>query len=206
MRTQRILLGAVALSLLSASSVRAQAWDTPSFFPPRPGDDLGIYFVQPDGADWGLAGIWRQAGSLNLGVRGGLVQPEIGDIAIQVGGEVWGGLFEAGPAFPVDVAWTLGFGASFGDFTYARIPAGVSIGRELLLGGFTLTPYVHPRFALDIFAQDDRSDTDTSLVGDLGVDLALGGGLTVRLGATFGDLDAFGAGIAYRMARGVEVR
>lgn len=207
MRTHRAFFLILGLVLLAAPPAAAQAWDAPSFLPPRPGDDLGVYVVQPDGADWGLAAIWRQGGSLNLGARVGIVQPEVGDLAFQAGGELWGSLLEAGATFPVDVTWTAAFGATFGEGTHARIPVGVSVGRALSFGGLGFTPYLHPRFALDVFAQDDFSDTDTSLLTDVGIDLSLGERLTVRVAASFGDGgDVLGAGVAYRVARGVEVR
>jgi hypothetical protein len=47
-RTLSALPWAVALGvLLSTTPVSAQAWDAPSFFSPRPGEDLGLYaFIQ----------------------------------------------------------------------------------------------------------------------------------------------------------------
>ncbi|HUH14194.1 MAG TPA: hypothetical protein VMK65_13850 [Longimicrobiales bacterium] len=199
----------VLLSLPGAAAAQA-AWDTPSFLPPAPGDDIGAYYVQPDASDWGVVGIWRQQGNLNLGARLGVVQPSFGgaDLMWMAGGESWGTLLAAGAQLPVNVAWTLGFGASFGNgVTFARVPVGVSIGRWLDLGGLAIQPYAHPRLGLDIYAPDEGdSETELAFLADLGVDLALGSALTVRAGISLGDADAVGVGVAYRMQRRVEVR
>ena len=64
---------AVVFVLAGAGAVSAQSWDSPSFMSPVQGDDVGVYFVDGDVADWGLQGIWRQTGNLNLGIRGGVL-------------------------------------------------------------------------------------------------------------------------------------
>lgn len=207
MRTRILTL---VLLVTPAGSLAAQAWDAPSFLAPDPGEDLGVYFVQPEDFDWGLVGIWRQEGALNLGVRAGAAQPEgDGDTRIIAGAETYGRLLSAGPDFPLDAAWALGFGASFGgDVTFARIPVGVTVGREFVGGGLTLQPYAYPRLALDIVAVDGGdTETDLSFVGDIGVDVGLGGSLVFRVGTSFEeDRSAFGLGVAYRMPREVAVR
>lgn len=210
MKTTRLCTVALLLAAWPAA-LGAQAWDAPSFLSPRPGDDLGFYYVQPDRADWGLAGIWRQSGSIDLGLRAAIFkQKDVpgadGDIAFGVGSEFFGTLLRAGADFPLDVTWALGAGATFGDVTHFRIPAGVSVGRTLGGPGIVIQPYVHPRVALDGFASDGNSETDFILLSDVGVDVGLTPSLKVRLGVTFGDDDALGLGAAFRMERGVEVR
>lgn len=204
----RALTASAALLLGLPGATAAQAWDTPSFLAPAAGDDIGAYYVQPEGSDWGVVGIWRQRGNLNLGARVGVVQPSFGDLVWLVGGESWGTLLTAGAALPVDAAWTLGFGASFlNGLTYARIPVGVSIGRRLAVGGVAVQPYAHPRVAVDIFAPDaGDAETELAYLADIGIDVALGTALTVRAGVSFGDREVVGIGVAYRMQRPVEVR
>lgn len=190
--------------LVMASDVRAQ-FDTPSFLPPRPGDDIGIYLI-PDlgGADFGLQGIWRQRGNLNLGLRVGYI--DLGTTgAVVVGVDSWDLVAEAGDQFPVDVAWTLGAGAAFNGGTLLELPAGISIGRVFEIDPVTLQGYFHPRLAL--FIEPDAPD-EIFVEGlfDLGVDALLSEDLKVRLGITLGRVDAVGVGLAYRWTRGAVVR
>ena len=200
----RTILSACAALLVSASGAAGQAWDTPSFFAPRPGEDIGAYVVMPDadGADAGFHAIWRQAGNLSLGVRGGFVSD-----AIHLGAEFYGGLPIA--AFPLDMSWIVGAGGSFDDdVTWVRIPVGVSIGKTLgTAGGFTVQPYVHPRVSLDIIAvgegDNEATETDANFTIDLGADFAITPQFAVKIGGSFGDVDAWGAGIAWRMPRRV---
>ena len=203
MNVKTVVIAAAAL--LAASGAQAQVWDAPSFLPPRPGDDIGVYLTQPDGSDFGLQGIWRQGGNLNLGVRLGYVDFGGFDSFI-AGAETWGALLAAGADLPVDVSWTLGLGAAFGDFTLLSVPLGVTVGRALVLSPVTLQVYAHPRLAL--IAASNNSNTETDLDGffDLGADVHLNEEWKVRLGFTLGGTDAFGIGLARRFGRGVAVR
>jgi hypothetical protein len=209
--TKRILLILVGLGLglAAAAPVAAQAWDAPSFFSPRPGEDLGIYAVRPDGGDdWGVVGIWRTEGNLNLGVRAGWLAGE----SLMVGAEFHGPLELLGPGSGLLMSWVLGGGASWrSGWLHARIPLGISLGAELGTPGLLLLPYVHPRVALDVFAYDlpggqEQTDTEIRFDVDLGADAALGQSFVLRVGASLGDINTFGAGIAYRLPRRITVR
>lgn len=204
MTARKLLIAAAAL--LVASGAEGQiVWDAPSFLPPRPGEDIGVYLTQPDGADWGIQGIWRQHGNLNLGVRFGYLDAP-GDGAFLAAGETWGGLVDAGADFPVDVSWTLGLGALFGDGTVFSLPAGLSIGRALVLSPLTFQVYAHPRLALVAWSVNDNTETDIEGFFDIGADLHLDPDWKVRLGVTLGGHDSWGLGLAYRFGRGVAVR
>ncbi|HUG40020.1 MAG TPA: hypothetical protein VMM12_06035 [Longimicrobiales bacterium] len=203
MNAKTVLMVAAALGVASGAS--AQVWDAPSFLPPRPGEDVGVYVTWPDGANFGIQGIWRQHGNLNLGVRVGYLDRAI-DGAFLVGAETWGGLVDAGRDFPVDVSWTLGAGATFGDFTVFSIPVGVSIGRALVLSPLTFQLYGHPRLAVVVASAGNNTTTDLEGLIDLGADLHLNPDWKLRLGVTLGETDALGLGLAYRFGRGVAVR
>lgn len=182
----------------------AQAWDAPAFFAPRAHDDIGIYAFVPEHGDWGVEGIWRQSGNINLGVRAGL-----GDDLVLVGAEFYGPLDLA--ASPLRFAWLVGVGAGFNDVTLLRVPVGISIGTDLgSAETLQFTPYVFPRVALELAAVDvgdeEETSTDIGFALDLGADLALSPSLTLRVGATLADRNAFGAGVAYRMQRRIVVR
>lgn len=195
-----------ALLLASAAPAAAQAWDVPSFLSPRPGEDIGLYVIDPDGpGDVGFAAIWRQEGNLNLGVRGGYM-----DEHFSLGAEFYGPLNLLGPQSPVLVSWVLGLGATFNDVTWLRVPLGASVGLDINTGGLQIMPYVHPRLAFDLFAFDtpEGEDTETEFNFDIdvGADVGLGQRFVLRVGATFGDSEALGVGIAYRTGRRLIVR
>jgi hypothetical protein len=198
-------LRAVILTLLAvglAGEARAQ-WDAPAFMPPRPGEDLGIYLSTM--GDFGLQGIWRQHGNLNLGLRLGYIAGGAGGVVAAA--ESWGGLAAAGPAFPLDVSWTLGAGGVFGDATWVQIPAGLSLGRTLPLDALTVQAYAHPRLALLVQAGGDLEDEiDLDGLVDLGVDLVRDPGLRLRLAATLGSVSALGVGVAIPAGRRAVVR
>lgn len=199
------LLWAALLVLASTGQASAQAWDAPTFFSPRQHDDLGVYVIFPDGGDVGVEGIWRQSGNLNLGVRLGVV-----DERVLLGAEFYNPIRLS--QSPVLLSWLLGFGATFGDnVTWLRVPFGVSLGANLgNPGGIHVTPYVHPRVALDVVAFDvgdeEQTDTDVNFDVDLGADVLLSPAWTLKVGATVGESDAFGVGLAYRLQRRVVVR
>lgn len=195
----------VALLFASAGSLSAQAWDGPSFFSPRPGEDIGIYLIDADGADdLGVAGIWRQEGNLNLGVRLGLLD---GD-RFSVGAEFYGPI--GGVQAPLLLSWVVGVGGTFNGADWIRVPAGLSIGASFDAGTLSIMPYVHPRIAFDYISFDtpagDDSDSELNFDLDLGADIGLGPRFVLRFGATVGDWDAIGVGVAYRLGRRVVVR
>jgi hypothetical protein len=207
------------LSAALASTAQGQdfeakvTWDAPSFFNPRPMDDIGLYFTSIEransGSATGLAAIWRQSGNLNLGIRLGTFDLEDIGNSLAVGAELYGplSLFSGSQ---LDLAWTLGAGAVFGDdYTVGTIPLGVSLGLRLGSGSIRIEPYVHPRAALDIIAigegDNEETDTDVAFVLDLGADVNIGERFILRLGGSLLDREAFGAGIAYRWPRPISV-
>jgi hypothetical protein len=198
------MLAMVLAGLFMASSASAQTpWDAPSFMPPRPGDDIGVYLTNR--GDFSVEGIWRQTGNMNLGLRLGYIDTPFDGI-ITVGAETWDLLVAAGDALPVDVAWTLGIGAAFNGGTTLEVPLGLSFGLPVFLDQVTLQPYAHPRLGLFVHAVNDNTELDLAGMFDLGVDATFGGNWKFRLGATFGHRDAVGIGAAYRWTRGAVVR
>jgi len=208
---RRSTLAAAVMAVCSAAPAIAQQWDQPTFFSPRPHDDLGIYAIKPDLNDWGVIGIWRQSGGINLGVRGGMGGGGGGaDRTVLIGAELFGPLYVG--AAPLALYWVTGIGASFNHFTIGRIPAGISAGIVLGEGGSAVfTPYVHPRLAFELETAEidgeDETDADLEFDVDLGVDVELGQRFILRGGYRVGDAqDVFGVGIAIRLGRGAEVR
>jgi hypothetical protein len=201
MTARVIALAVLGVALVSNASAQ---WSAPSFLPPRPGDDIGIYFSSIE--NFGVQGIWRQQGNLNLGVRAGWIDgPRHGGVVTAA--ESWGLLVHAGQGLPVDVAWTAGAGAVFDGGTSLEVPVGLSVGRTVLLAPVAVQLYAHPRLALIMTTgTDDPDETEIGGLFDLGADLVTAGGLKLRLGATLGTFDAIGLGLAMSWGRAVEVR
>jgi hypothetical protein len=214
---KRTLLSTLAITAAFATQASAQVgWDAPTFFSPRPMDDVGIYAFKTNanslGDPTGLKLIWRQSGNINLGVHAGTGDlDDLGD-AILLGAELYGPLTGMAASTGLVMSWGIGAGAVFGDqYIDLSIPVGVSIGLNLGSGGVSILPYVHPRVSFDVSSFDDQfgnehTDTNIGLEVDLGVDVNLGERFILRGGASFGDREAYGAGIALRIPRKVVVR
>ena len=214
---KRSLVITVALSAAFTGTAFAQAgWDAPTFFSPRPMDDVGIYGFKTDsdflGDPTGVKLIWRQSGNLNLGVHAGTADlDDFGD-AILLGGEFYGPLTRATASTGLIMSWGLGAGAVFGEnYVDLSIPLGVSVGMSLGTGGVSILPYVHPRVSFDLSSFDnvlgeEETETNIGLSVDLGVDVGLGERFILRAGGSFGDRDAYGVGLALRIPRKVSVR
>jgi hypothetical protein len=202
-----LLVTVAAPVALLPGAVRAQAWDAPTFFSPRPGEDIGVYAFRPQDSDWGISGIWRQEGNLNLGVRLGVTN----DNAVLVGSEFYKSLNLR--TSPLLVSYMVGAGATFnGDVTELRIPFGVSVGAQLgQAGGLRVLPYVHPRIAFQYTVTDlgngnEVTDSDFPFDLDIGADIPLGASWVLHAGGTVTNGGVYGVGLAYRMSRRLVVR
>ena len=204
-----VLSALVLVSPRAASSqdLGLSGWDAPSFFSPRPGEDIGVYGFKPQGSSWGISGIWRQEGRLNLGVRLGVTDDE----SILVGSEFYKPLRISNS--PLVMSYMLGAGATFnGDFTSLRIPFGVSIGAELGQStGIRILPYVHPRVAfqydvVDLGNGNEVTDSEFPFDLDIGADIPLGSSWVLHAGGTVTHGGVYGVGLAYRMSRRLVVR
>ncbi len=207
-------LAATTVALVLPTGLRAQtfkpiaAWDGPDFMAPGPESDIGVYYIHPRDTDGGVAATWRSGSGLNLGVRGEYVHGVFGN-SWGIGGEAKGGIGPVAPPLVID--WTAGIGAlitSASDGSGAgesdlRVPVGLSLGLRLVSGELVLTPYVHPRVSLAYvsFNNNGGSSTTFEFDTDVGADLQLTPGLLLRLGGTFGDQPALGAGLAVNLGR-----
>lgn len=200
---KKMLIGAVVFTLFGATGAAAQdvpsVWDSPSFMGPHPGSDLGAYLVDGEGADFGIHGIWRMDQSFNLGIRVGYLDTP-GDGVLLFGAETWGNIHEANESFPLDLAWTAGAGAWLNGSTVVSVPVGVSLGRTVDIdNSVSLQIYGHPRLGLVLF-ENVNDDLELDLEGqfDIGTDIYLSPDLTLRVGASLGNFDALGIGLALR--------
>jgi hypothetical protein len=211
----KAVLGMLALLALLQAPAGAQLiwWDAPSYFSPRPMDDIGVYVSRSTGIidATGLSAIWRQSGNINLGVRAGVGDLQDAGETVLVGAELYGPLTSLLPGTGIDVAWMLGAGAVFGDaHTLFSVPLGASIGMQFGTSGLQIMPYIHPRVSLDVIAVEfdegeEETDTEAAFAVDLGADVNLGDRLILRAGGSFIDRKAFGVGLALRWPRPISV-
>jgi hypothetical protein len=214
MKTKALLCALVLTAPALPLAAQQLFWDAPSFFSPRPMDDIGIYVTRANQTfedATGLSAIWRQSGNLNLGVRAGVADLSDAGGTVLVGAEFYGPLNSLLPASQLEIAWGLGAGAVFGsNYTTFSVPLGLSIGLRLGSSGFQILPYAHPRLSLDIQAYDqngtETTKTDGSVALDLGADISIGERLILRVGGSLLDREAFGAGLALRWPRPISVR
>lgn len=183
---------------------QAAEWDAPSFLSPGHQDDIGAYYIAPDHGDWGIAGIWRMSGNVNLGARAGWVQVSDGEGTLIVGADIGRQLL---PSSTVLTEWSIGVGASIADEVLLRIPFGVVAGVAFGEPGFRVRPYAHPHLAIDVHSDDDHTETDLSAAISTGVDFDLGADYVLRAGAVFGErgVTTYGIGFAVKTPRGAEV-
>lgn len=208
-RRFRWILAALATCVLAVPA-SAQTHDVPSFWTPYGETGFGLYLVFVNEVDdLGFIGNWRRAGeNVDLGLRAGFYDVA-GELGLMAGLELGNQFVTANEEFPLDVAWASGVGVGLVpefDFGIVRIPIGVSLGRRLALddGSTFITPYVHPRLAVDIVffdppgpGTDSETDTDLNVDVDLGVDVELTPEILLRLGITLGENEAIGLGVAF---------
>jgi hypothetical protein len=188
-RALLVTLGAGLLFAGPGPLAAQDAWDVPSFQPPRPVNEIGLYLINPDVANLAIMGLWRLPGALNPGVRAGLLIDRNGSTSYGglVGVDIQGMLARYGPEFPVDVSWTAGVGGTFNSTDEIRIPIGLSAGRQFDFETQTLTlyPYVHPRVGIDIELDDDNDNRfgfTLDLAGIAGLIIGIGMLISAVLG------------------------
>lgn len=211
--SRRTAWGAIAL-FLSVLGVPAQLgaqvpWESPMMLAPGSPPGLGLLFV-----DFGLApndgmgGLltWRNQsapggfGMRLAATRGGTE----GDVQISGGMDVSVPMFTRSATFPLDVIWTSGAGAAWGDYLQIAVPAGFAVGRTLSGPAIWFNPYFSTRVVFEAFVGEDRpEDFDLALAADLGFDIAFDSGrdLVFRVAASLGDRHALIAGIHTTLGR-----
>ncbi len=185
-----VLLLALAISLCPRAS-QAQATGTPTFFAPTRG--FGNTEAGISGSGGGASSVVGVEGRYGFSLSRSDISMRAGYVD---GGSAGSGSFVAGVearvpvighnrSFPLDGAFILGVGRSFGDSGgQTFVPLGLSLGRRIVLDDpdLQLTPYVQPTV---IFQSD-------AVFGfGLGLDIHIRGIPEIRLNWAAGDLDGF---------------
>ena len=195
------LAAAVALP---AADAAAQSL-SPAFQPPRTVQrEYNAAIADGDGVTMVLFQ-WTEGMTTASGFRfdGGLVDIDGSDVHFLLGATYLRQLNNAGTDVPIDILLTAGGQALLGDVTAFELPVGVSVGRRFPLeGAFALTPYVHPRVALQYCNECDAGDSETDVgIGlDIGVDFEISTRMSLRGAFMIGsdDADAIGLSLAWR--------
>jgi hypothetical protein len=142
------------ITLLTASPLAAQAYNYPALQTPRIVDREYNFAA----ASSGLAGTpllfqWREGlnADWQFSLEGGLATPKSTNTRVFAGGGLAWQWFRSTADMPFDIAVTGEAGLSGGNsMTVVRIPVGAAVGHTFKLdNGNELTPFVHPRLALD---------------------------------------------------------
>ena len=194
------------------SEARAQAWNYPSFQQSHVVNrEFGL-----DLADAGSDGVsfllqWREQiepFQQQFSVDVGLASPNRGSTIGFIGGTYAYQLVTQSTEQPIEMLGTAGGNFAFGSgTTVIRIPVGVSFGHRFPIpGGYAITPYVHPRLAVE-FCNDcgtnGRGRSELGLGFGLGANFELNPQVALRIDTSFGFSsiaardDAIGIGFAW---------
>jgi hypothetical protein len=134
-----------------------------------------------------------------FGLRLAGTLPRENDIRLSGGVDVAVPMFEHSPTFPMDVVWTSGLGASFGDYFAIGLPVGASASRVFEGENIWFQPYTSARVVLEGYFGDDRPDESfgLALAADVGMDVSLHRSrvIIVRTAVSLGDRRAIAIGL-----------
>ena len=200
--------GLVGTMLLAGGAVAGAQTVYPSFQQPRVASrEFNFAIADGDGLT-PFVFQWREGTSVGSQISFdlGLADPDNEDLDVYliVGGQYARSLARSRADMPLDVLFTAGIFSQFGnDLTFLSVPVGASIGHRFPIQGtaMAITPYLHPRLALQYASFDtpagDESDTDIDISFDVGGNLEFSPQLALRLSATFGDNDVLGLSLAW---------
>jgi len=198
----RGFLLATLLLVLGAATMEAQVLATPIYKSPYRSfkrSELAGYLSDPgEGVSVAVQGEYRIARpKFDVGFTVGFLDGSAGNnslFGLGIDGRL--PVVTHTKDFPLDASLTGGFGALFGNGESGfLLPLGVSMGRQVLLEGSTVsfTPYVNP-VIVPTFG-DLSGDVQFGL--GLGVDISLSRTLDIRVSGSLGDIDGVGIGLAW---------
>ncbi len=204
LRVRGVGFTVLALALLAPGMLLAQlAWESPLML--RPGAPAGYSFVFIDyglSPYTGLGGaiVWRaEPAPRGIGLRASAAQG-MGDKLNFAGGvDMSGPLLRSSNGFPLELIWTSGAGASYGEYVEVGVPIGVAGGRSVSSESVWFNPYTSARAVLEgrLGEAAPEGSVRLGLVIDLGADLAFGRSrnFMVRMAVSLGDRHAAAIGV-----------
>lgn len=194
----------VALAAAIADAAHAQVpWESPQLLAPATRAGVTMMYVdyglRPDDGT-GLLMTYRGAGAPHgIGLRLAGTLPQEDDIRLSGGVDIAVPMFDHSAAFPLDVIWTSGFGASYGDYYSVGFPVGAAASRVFAGDNVWLLPYTSARMVLEGYFGPDHPDESfgLALAADVGVDVSFHRSNVVLLRAamSFGDRRALSIGL-----------
>lgn len=196
-------LNLVLLTVVTASSLAAQAYNYPALQTPRIVDrEYNFAAASAGNAGTSLLFQWREG--LNedwqFSLDGGMASPKGGNTRVLVAGGLAWQWVRATADMPFDIAATGSAGLSAGNGTnIVRIPIGAVVGHTFKLdNGNELTPFVHPRISLDFCSgpaiggpcpTSSKLDVDV----DVGVNYEITPQVAVRISGLLGGISYVGS-------------
>lgn len=178
----------------------AQATGTPTYNAPYRAftrSEIGALISFPDGGSTAFEGVYRFASrKLDIGFKGGLLDPDAGDAIFLVGVEARERVITHSVDFPLDGAVIVGVGGRFvSNASQLLVPVGLSLGRRIDIEGsqVSIIPYVQPTAT---FVFGDVNDHVAFTLG-LGADFRLTPRFDARIAAGLGDLEGVSIGAVW---------
>jgi hypothetical protein len=187
----------MVLAAAAGSRAAAQTTGTPIFMAPYRAFqrvEFGGSLSDP-GAGFAVEGFYRWGQKkYDFGIRGGFQDPGDGETVFLAGVDFRTRVVDHTQDFPLDGAFTAGFGVNFGNGTsHAIVPIGVSLGRrvEIENSDVQFVPYFHP-----VLAPSFGHGSDLLFGLGLGVDVTLTKRLELRVSGALGDFEGIGVSLA----------
>lgn len=187
----RSLALAAAAAVLCAAPAAAQIFTAP-FQSPTPRNDFGVYVSSL--GNLAIEGMWERPaqGGSAMGLRAGYA--DWGEGSLLLGLQIKNPVVLAGA--PIGLAFTAGGQATLGGENGAGAQVGFTAGGAIPSPDVVITPYIHPRLAV-VSWPGREEDLSFRVLADIGVDLDLASGMSIRVGANLGDGAAIGVGLAF---------
>lgn len=187
----RKALGLIVTALtVTPVALEAQTTGMPSYNAPHRAfarHEFGGTLSFPEGGDFGIEGQYRFGNrTWDIGFRGGVFDPGVGDAIFLAGVEGRSRVITHTEQFPLDGAVVVGVGGWLGDNSVLFIPAGLSLGRRILIedSQVSIVPYAQPTVFLTA-----NGGTDVQFALGLGADFRLSSMFDARVSVGVGDLE-----------------
>lgn len=182
---------AAAAAVLSAAPAAAQIFTAP-FQSPTPRNDFGVYVSSL--GNLAIEGMWERPaqGGSAMALRAGYA--DWGGGSLLLGLQIKNPVVLAGA--PIGLAFTAGGQAALGGENGAGAQVGFTAGGAIPSPDVVITPYIHPRLAV-VSWPGREEDLSFRVLADIGLDLDLASGMSIRVGANLGDGAAIGVGLAF---------